>query len=278
MFLRPILTTVILCYCLYGCDTSAKKEENVDHQGIYNENLHQNYERHEANHYYFGYRTFSEKEGQCSDNCAEVFIQYPVFDDSKNDGFNQIVSDQINQELADFTLSKSPSAGKDELARAFIVSYQEFKAEFPEVQTPWTVEISIEVTFKHATFLSASNSTTAYTGGAHPLNSRKYINITRDGKRITSLDFFVTDQAKLTELAEKQFRAQQNIPPKQNLSDAGFSFENDRFYLPENYGFNENGIVFYYNSYEIASYAQGPTELVIPYSVLEGICKFLPQS
>jgi hypothetical protein len=35
--------------------------------------------------------------------------------------------------------------------------------------------------------------------------------------------------------------------------------------MNDNYGFTTQGIVFVFNSYEIASYAEGPTEILIPY-------------
>ena len=277
MIVRLPFATLIITIFLYGCDIPAKKGEKVDGEGIYNEKFHQNYERDQKGQYYFEYKTFTKKEDQCADNCAEVSIRYPLFEESRHTGFNLPIENQINQDLSNFTQFKDASEGKDALANSFITGYQDFKKEFPDVQTPWTIEISIEVSYEDTAFLSASNSINAYTGGAHPLSSRKYINLSKEGKRINSLDFFVNDVRKLTEIAKNQFKAQYNIPPNQNLSDAGFSFENDKFSLAEQFGFSSNGMIFYYNSYEIASYAQGPTELVIPYSALEGIFKFLPQ-
>jgi hypothetical protein len=49
-------------------------------------------------------------------------------------------------------------------------------------------------------------------------------------------------------------------------------FEKDHFYLPENIGFTEKGIKLLYNQYEVASYADGPIELTLPY---KDIRKFL---
>ena len=41
-------------------------------------------------------------------------------------------------------------------------------------------------------------------------------------------------------------------------------FERDEFYLPENIGLTENGLVLLYNQYEVASYADGAIELILP--------------
>ena len=43
-------------------------------------------------------------------------------------------------------------------------------------------------------------------------------------------------------------------------------FEDDVFQLPQTYFFTDKGLLLYYNVYEIASYADGPKELLIPYT------------
>ena len=49
-------------------------------------------------------------------------------------------------------------------------------------------------------------------------------------------------------------------------------FENDTFQLPQNIFYTEDGLLLYYNSYEAASYADGPKEILFPY---DKISKFL---
>ncbi|MEC5164554.1 hypothetical protein RCH18_000270 [Flavobacterium sp. PL11] len=43
-------------------------------------------------------------------------------------------------------------------------------------------------------------------------------------------------------------------------------FENERFQLPQNIFFTDTGLLLYYNIYEIASYADGATEMLFPYT------------
>jgi hypothetical protein len=42
-------------------------------------------------------------------------------------------------------------------------------------------------------------------------------------------------------------------------------FEDEKFYLPQNIFYTDKGLLLYYNSYEAASYADGPKELLLPY-------------
>ncbi len=277
MPLRLTLTTIILCYYLSGCDTSTKKEENIYDQGINNENVHQNYEQAEHQKFQPETKVYSNKEDQCQNNCAEVIIQYPYFNKSEEEKFNQIVENQIESVLEDFTMSNQSINGFEAKAEEFIQSYASFKKEFPDVSTPWTLGIDISVKHQHPSFITLSTTTNAYTGGAHPLSTVQYLNVSSDGEPIADLDYFISDKERLKEIAEKQFRSIRNIPDSQSFSDAGFSFENDQFYLPENFGFSEIGLVIYYNSYEVGPYALGPTEVIIQYSELKDIYKFQPQ-
>jgi hypothetical protein len=45
-------------------------------------------------------------------------------------------------------------------------------------------------------------------------------------------------------------------------------FEGGKFALPENMGLTRDGVLLFYNSYEVAAYAEGETKFVIPYGKL----------
>jgi hypothetical protein len=74
----------------------------------------------------------------------------------------------------------------------------------------------------------------------------------------------------LREAGEEEFRAERELGPEVSLEEAGFSFPDNRFSLNDNYGFSKEGIVFFFNGYEVAAYAEGPTAIVIPYEKLVG--------
>ncbi len=80
-------------------------------------------------------------------------------------------------------------------------------------------------------------------------------------------------QEKLAGLGNKIFRQTRQVPDTASLSDHYFEFPEDKFELNKNYGFKKEGIVFYYNNYEIAPYAAGPTEIVIPYNEIQELIK-----
>ena len=108
-----------------------------------------------------------------------------------------------------------------------------------------------------------------YLGGAHgavftqlqsfDLSTGNMINVTQK-----------YDADKLLSLAETKFREIHKLDSEADLNDAGFMFEDGKFTLPENMGLTKEGVLMIYNSYEVASYAQGETRFTIPYSALKG--------
>ena len=73
----------------------------------------------------------------------------------------------------------------------------------------------------------------------------------------------------LTQIGDKIFRQSKQLSDTASLIDNYFEFPEDKFELNKNYGFKKEGIVFYYNNYEIAPYAAGPSEVLIPYNELK---------
>ena len=64
---------------------------------------------------------------------------------------------------------------------------------------------------------------------------------------------------------KKKFRAKYKIPASKPINATGLMFEDEKFQLPQNIFFTDKGLLLYYNSYEIASYADGPKELLFSY-------------
>ena len=65
---------------------------------------------------------------------------------------------------------------------------------------------------------------------------------------------------------ERAFRLARELKETDDLAVAGF-FESaaGRFALNENFAPTVDGLAFHYDAYEIAAYAAGPTDLLIPW-------------
>ncbi|MCZ4222426.1 RsiV family protein [Pedobacter rhodius] len=107
----------------------------------------------------------------------------------------------------------------------------------------------------------------AYTGGAHGnYSSTLYCLDVMNKKQMVLSDVVKINSNTLQTLLEKNLRKQYNIKPQDKISTVLF----DNFLKPNNnFYFNDNGLAFMYNPYEVASYAQGQIVVFIPFTELK---------
>lgn len=215
----------------------------------------------------FSPESFTEKELSICKNskCPEITINYvEVFGDDK-------VSEKINKKINNFIFS-SLLMGEDtiptaktiqEAATHFIEVYNADKAQFPDMAGDYFAEISVNEIYTSPEHICFEMRQYLFTGGAHGYGTTSFLNLDpKTGDELTSKELFKNNK-ELTAFAEKKFRSQQNIAKNQSINDTGFWFENEKFYLPESVGFTQDSLIFIYNQYDIASYADGPIELKI---------------
>jgi hypothetical protein len=104
-----------------------------------------------------------------------------------------------------------------------------------------------------------------YTGGAHGMQEKTYYaaRLTAN-ERLYWQDFFTDYKSpQLYSLGLDELRAKDNLPPDADLS-SGIYFE-DRPALPDNFFLTKGGFGFHWNVYEIAPYAEGSIEIIIPW-------------
>jgi hypothetical protein len=114
-----------------------------------------------------------------------------------------------------------------------------------------------------------------YLGGAHP---NSYITFTvldmKNGNKITLEDIFIAGYKPiLNKVAEEEFKKLKELGAHDNLDEAGYWFDDNRFSINDNFAIGAEGLTFYYNNYEITAYAYGPTELIIPRTKISGLIK-----
>ncbi|MBK8452636.1 MAG: DUF3298 and DUF4163 domain-containing protein [Thiofilum sp.] len=204
--------------------------------------------------------------------CASVKILYPQLNQADA---NPIIQ-QINQFIGEETFSYETEDGKqaktaEELASLFIDEY----LKQPEVSTPWTLERSIAIVFSTDAILTLKFSEYSYMGGAHPASGQSYYTLNRHNGKPYKLSDLLNNgyEDELNIIGERIFRADKKIPADQMLTEAGYEFPNGNFALNSNFAATQEGLVFYFNSYEIAPYALGPTELTIPYQDIPNLIR-----
>ncbi len=201
--------------------------------------------------------------------CATFKVDYPKFT-HLDSAVQQSLMGRITYWL---------SGGLDEepktlavLGNDFIRDFDQFLADMPGYGLGWTYKASVQVLVASDTLISLQVNVESFTGGAHGSYATNFVNIDPKTGTAYLLDAFLRPgyQPVLKELGERDFRLQRELDEATSLEDAGFHFPENQFSLNDNYGFRKEGIVFFFNSYEIAAYSEGPTEILIPYEALGG--------
>lgn len=122
-------------------------------------------------------------------------------------------------------------------------------------------------------YIVVNNYSEINTGGAHGLNG-KYTEVfdTRTGKLITMKDLFGNKKDSLDKMKALVTEEAKKIPNKDNII---FSNLSSKLSKPEALKFSllKNGVVFIFNPYEIASFADGIIEITVSYELLKNILK-----
>ena len=180
---------------------------------------------------------------------------------------------RINSYGDSASIAANPQAGKS-IKSAFEVfekNYNDFKKDFPDAPGCWEVELKGDTVFSTPKVLFYQLDHYAFTGGAHPNTFRSYHAFdVRTGDEIEMKDF-ISDSTALLGLVDKAFRKTEKLSAETDLEEAGYFLVNHKFVLPVAYVFTPEGILFYYNPYEIAAYARGAIQFTIPYNELDGV-------
>ncbi len=227
----------------------------------------------------FEERVFNMASTSCqtdSTRCAEVKTTYPVAVAGEPEvvaAINDTVMYHLRQSIS--PLAESPeqvSRDLEQAAATFIGEYEYFLSQQSEFHTAWTVETNGQVLYQSPKYVSIELANYSYTGGAHPNSYTTFLNFDANtGEKIDPVEL-VSDVTRLMQLAEARFKEARDFPADINLMEEGF-FWDGAFVLPQNIAIVEDGLLFYYNPYEVAAYAAGPTEFVVTYEEMGDIWK-----
>ncbi|WP_333818770.1 DUF3298 and DUF4163 domain-containing protein [Ohtaekwangia sp.] len=250
-----LFVAVMATFFLYAC---SRKEEKHEH----------------ALPVAYHIKNFAKYSSNCQGDslqCASFEVSYPEFS-----GIDTAISLMIK-----FKIDSAVSAGYSEglvqtleqTGNIFIEEYENFIQADSEAigMGGWYHTTDVTVNIAGDSLVSLTVNTDDYSGGAHPNAAVTFININpRTGKTATLSDFLKPGyQAALTKLGEAIFRRERELADTASFKNNFFDFPDDKFKLNQNYGFTKEGIQFFYNSYEVAPYAAGPTDVVIPYSEIK---------
>ncbi|MEZ4875014.1 MAG: DUF4163 domain-containing protein [Flavobacteriaceae bacterium] len=209
---------------------------------------------------------FTEKELAICENdpCAKVTIDYV-----KASGESPMAK-KINATMEAFIIEKlfldrgkSPSAKTmEEAAQQFVLSEKDSNY-LNEFEVPSEASVAISELFQNRRLMSLQCNSYFYTGGAHGYGSTSFKNFDLDSGEELPLEELFKNYRTFLKFAEEKFREAYHIPKEESINASGFDFGEAIFSLPDTMGVDSENLIFVYNPYEIASYAEGPIELRI---------------
>jgi hypothetical protein len=196
--------------------------------------------------------------------CARFEVNYPSFI-----GIDTNVQATINERIVAVLSSGPPSSARtlEELGNDFIRDFVEFQKESPALGLGWYFDGNVSVLISSDTLISLQVDNETFTGGAHGSFTTRFVNVDPATGTAYLLGALLAPgyQDELNRLGREDYMRQ-----KMPEADSATISESTAFKLNDNYGFRKEGIVFYFNDYELGSYAEGPTEILIPYERLAG--------
>gem|GEM_PF-1509813 len=192
---------------------------------------------------------------------------------------NSPLIDSVNKQVYHYLETENPVMSPDillaELKDQFFTYYRTaiegIQDLTPASSFSWSKEITMHALHNERNFLTLQFSKYVFTGGSHGLLMHDFLVMDLEsGKKIKLEDLFTPGyQEELTALINTAVRIMYFVKPEESLKERGFF--TDRVEPHQNFYINNDGIGFYYNYYMISSYANGPTDVFIPFSDLKGI-------
>ena len=163
----------------------------------------------------------------------------------------------------------------EELMEKFLDEYRAFSEEFPEASGQWVLTRELQPIHNENGAFSLEITDYGYTGGAHPNTTVSLVTFDAEtGARLGLADLLNEGyESALAAIAEQSFRTERSLEPDEDLSAAGFWFEEGTFRLNDNFAVVPEGLKFHFNSYEVGPYSMGPTSFVLRSADLAGLIR-----
>lgn len=210
--------------------------------------------------------TSREYLGQVCADCPSVRVYVPEASEEK--ALGRAVNRGVREEVIEWLDYDEVSGATDipGAIRAFGEGYRKLLEQFPDEAIGWEATVEGVIALESDELLSLKLDGYIFTGGAHGFTRTRYLNFDKASARELDNRELFRDLPGLEALAEAAFRESQGIEAGAAINSTGFMFEDNQFRLPETIGFEAEGLVLLYNPYEVASYADGPVRVVIPYA------------
>jgi hypothetical protein len=205
--------------------------------------------------------------------CVTVRFSYPALQDGMPPGVRDSIRAYIDGLMFASLDNRRSAIPFDTLVEELVQQYRSLRKEFPDYSLPWSLERTMSFLADTGGIVSLRFEESSFLGGAHGMETVRLASFDASlGARLRLEQIFLPGfEGALVAEVGRAFRRVRQVPEGQTLADAGFWIEEGRFPLGTNFAIDAGDIVFYYNAYEIAPYALGPTEVHVGFDGLAAI-------
>ena len=222
-------------------------------------------------------QSFERVSADCDSGvpCARIRIGYPEITSAPTPA----VRESLQAYILEFVLRRTDDSLRapsvEAVMQSFLESFESFRRDFPDAGQAWEVDRQVAILPSVEGIVSIEARVFENTGGAHPNTSIRLASFDdRNGKRLTLGDILMPGyEQSLARMGESAFRSARSMPADSSIGDSGFWFEGGLFRLPSTFAVTSDGLRFYFNPYEVAPYALGPTDFLIPFAQIESLIR-----
>ncbi|MBN8677184.1 MAG: DUF3298 and DUF4163 domain-containing protein [Chitinophagales bacterium] len=203
-------------------------------------------------------------------SCATFKVSYPIFSSG-----DTALTKALNQSLQEFVISAVGGNGQlpfavalDSASKQFFDLFQADIKERPEMALEYTTQIQDTIPFLNQKVATVQMDGYSYTGGAHgnPFTMLVSYDLSKSAKPLEITDL-ISDTTAVKPILEKAYKVSKGLKETDPLTDVVYP-EITQIPLPAQIAVVSNGVVFFYNAYEIAPYAVGASAVLLTWEQL----------
>ena len=215
-------------------------------------------------------RTFHQKFCLTDDQCALFAVSVPELS-----GGDSVVTATVNHSVQSFILSTVGAneslpfpVAMDSAATQFVTSFKQAHTDNPDMLMGYSMEINGTSLLLNPKVATIHLDGYSFTGGAHPSPFTTIVSYDLgNGGKVLTINALLTDTNAVRPLLETGYKQAKGMKPEDNISELLYP-DLKELPMPANTAILPQGIIFYYNAYEVAPYAVGPTEIILSWEQL----------
>ena len=184
-------------------------------------------------------------------------------------GLSEDVCRLINAQLIEILLNQSSEQTADEAVESYI---KEMEAQFhkDKMVREYIDQLEGKAEYGFENVINYRLTQSVFAGGAHPSTTTTILRFNAMTGDFISLDnvFPTSNHDALIGLLTEKLMKDNGVDSMEGLHEIGYLEFMDMF-VTTNFALREDSIEFYYNEYDIAPYAYGPSTICLDYATIE---------